>query len=155
MISFVFFSIDLGSSFIRLFIYLLEPLSSAGVSQSLSQLSLGEGGLSHQKFNAGIVQYTKLERRRPLVLSSISQFASHACFWIVGGRWRTWREPVHIQGEHANSEPAGRARAWPRVRAPPPCCCEATALITAAPRQSVWKVFQLQVWCWQVFPASF
>ncbi|MEQ2265834.1 hypothetical protein XENORESO_013298 [Xenotaenia resolanae] len=23
-------------------------------------------------------------------------------FWTVGGSWRTWREPMHAQGEHAN-----------------------------------------------------
>lgn len=84
-----FFSIDLGSSFIHLFIYLLEPLSSAlaGVSQSLSQLSLGEGGLSHQRFNAGIVQSTKLERRRPLVLSFIHLRFPNLPHVHVSGLW--------------------------------------------------------------------
>lgn len=53
-----------------------------------------------------------------------------ACFWSVGGSWRTRREHAQTRGEHSNSTQKGPGR--PRELNQQPSFCEATALTTAS-----------------------
>jgi len=90
---------------------------------SLSQLSLGERRGTPWTDCQSITRPHRDKWERTILETPINL----TCMFLDGGR--TWREPTHTQGEHANSTQKGPSRELNLE----PSCCEATLLTTTPP----------------------